>query len=254
LRTIDAHRDSISCIAFSPDASHILTAGRDGLVREFGLRTARMLKEFRGHEAFVNHASYQMRADQLLVVTAGGDGTVRVWDSKSLDVIRILRPVSIGRTLSEAGSSIAIDAQQTGADGAGSAAVHTVLHLHSPPLTMVVVPRGYRAFLVNYLGEVLRIYQDAGAVGDKVFVAATISPSNRSLYCVREDGVCCVFNVTNSELVGTIPNFGAETTRMPKGSSAAAEVSAMVCHPTKPMIAAYSNDGSQSRGQLVLWK
>jgi WD40 repeat-containing protein SMU1 len=256
LRTIEAHQNAVACMSFSPDGSHILTGGRDGMVREFGLRTARMLKELRGHTAFVNHVSYQLVVgQQLIIFTASGDGTVRLWDTKAMDTIRILRPVSLGgNNMSKERSSIVIDAQQTSADGAGAAAIHSVLHLHTPASTMILVPRGYRAFLVDYTGEVLRTYECASSSGDKVFVAASVSPSNRSLYCVREDGVCCVFNVTSGELTGTIRDFGTSTMRFADKDAAVGEISSVLCHPTKNMIAAYSNSKGQSRGQIVLWK
>jgi len=171
-----------------------------------------------------------------------------------MEVIKVLRPVSIGPSLSNPGSSILVDGQTSEVSDSGAPAVSTVLHLHTPAGTMIIVPRGYRAFLVNYDGIVLRTFQDDGQSSEKVFVAASVSASNQWLYAVKEDGVCCVFNIDNGELEKTIRDFGSETTRMPKDSNAVAEISSVTHHPTKNLIAAFSNDKGQKKGQLVVWK
>jgi WD40 repeat-containing protein SMU1 len=256
LRQIPAHLDSVvSCVAFSPDASHILTGSHDGTSREFGLRTARMLKEFRGHGSYVNFCAYQLLSgsSQLLVVTGSADGTVRLWDGKTSDVVRVLRPISLGSSLTGPGTSIVVDHQADASAEGGSPTIHSVMRLHTPPNTMIVVPRGLRAFLVNYSGVVLRVFEDNTAA-EKVFVAATVSSSNQWLYAVKEDGACCVFDVSTGDLKQTIPDFGAESTSRSKDDARAAEISSLLHHPTKSILGAFSNDKGQKRGQIVLWK
>jgi FOG: WD40 repeat len=84
------HSGAITCLEFSRDGSKILSASQDGLCREFGLRTKRMLKEFRGHGSFVNCCYYVVPTvhstnDELLIVTASADSTVRVWCGRSAE-------------------------------------------------------------------------------------------------------------------------------------------------------------------------
>lgn len=259
LRQIAAFSSAaVSCLNFSPDASRLLAGGsRDGTVRELGLRTGRALKEFVGHASYVTHCAYQFYQGsswQLLIVTGSGDGTVRIWDGKTCDVLKVLRPVSLGKHLSKSNTSIVVDVQQSVTVEGGSPSVHSILHLHTPDSTMILVPRGYCAFLVNYAGTILRVMQDDGASSDKVFVAATISSTNRWLYAIKEDGVCCVFDVWTGKLEKTIRDFGSETTRTLKESQTSAEISSILHHPTKSILAAFSSDKGQKRGQLVLWK
>eukprot|EP00956_Cyclotella_meneghiniana_P026838 scaffold59042_cov50-Cyclotella_meneghiniana.AAC.1 len=73
---------AVSCIQFSPDGSKVLTGGHDYTCREFGLLASRMLKEFRGHQSYVNCCSYVTIAsasegrttNTLAVVTGSADG------------------------------------------------------------------------------------------------------------------------------------------------------------------------------------
>ena len=45
-------------MAFSRDGSQVLSASFDGLVRVHGIKSGKMLKEFRGHTSYVNDATY----------------------------------------------------------------------------------------------------------------------------------------------------------------------------------------------------
>ena len=120
---------------------------------------------------------------------------------------------------------------------------------------MIIVPRGVRAFLVNYHGTVLRTFEDNASANGKVFVAAAVSPSNHWLYCVTEDGVCCVFDVATGKPETSLRSFGEETTSKSKdGGGHDAEITALVHHPHKGILAAFSNNKGQKKGQLVLWK
>ena len=169
--------------------------------------------------------------------------------------MRVFRPVSLGHSLTPVGASLIVDHRSdlTSAAG-GSPAVHTVLQLHTPADTMIIVPRGLRAFLVDPHGTVKRTFENDASTGGKVFVAATVSPSNNWLYCATESGDCCCFDVATGRLEKTLRNFAEETTSKSKDGSTAAEITTLVHHPLKGILAAFSNDKGQKKGQLVLWK
>lgn len=90
---------AVTCLEFSPDSSRVLSGGHDATVREHGLLSSRMMKQFVGHASYVNCASYvalpdflsnddeadavddplsKDRARFLAVVSASADGTVRM--------------------------------------------------------------------------------------------------------------------------------------------------------------------------------
>lgn len=229
---------SILSLEFSADGSRVLVGGSDGTCREFGLRTARQLQEFRGHSLYVASCAYvtitQEEEALQSVVTGSGDGTLRLWHGKTAELLRTLRPSTDAKNL-------VVDHHEITTD---SPALVAVLPLHTPPQSFVVVNRSTNACCVDASGEVLCRY-----IGKEIFVAATVSTSNRTLYAVQEDGVCCVFDIETGELRQTIRDFGSETVRSEK-----AEISALLHHPSKTILAAFSNDKGQKKGQLVLWK
>ncbi|ETO16406.1 transducin family protein / WD-40 repeat family protein [Reticulomyxa filosa] len=56
--------------------------------RIHGLRSKQMLKEFSGHTSFVNNIRYSR--DFTRVISASSDGSVRIWDVKTTDCIKVI--------------------------------------------------------------------------------------------------------------------------------------------------------------------
>lgn len=245
-------RQGVSAVSFSPEGSQILVACQDGTCREFGLRASKLLKEFRGHSSFITCCSYELITvddeRELLVITASGDGSIRLWNGKTAEIMHVFKPVSVGprSSLSKPGSSIVVaSSTDTISDNAQYPIIHSVLKLHTPKQSMIVVPRGVRAFLVeNPSGRVVRTFQDDSTASEAVFVAATVNSSNRWLYAAKDNGDCCIFDVGTGKLEKTIHDFG----------SSEAEVTFMVHHPQKNLLAAFSNSPNQKKGRLALWK
>ncbi len=76
LRKFDsAHSQGITSLSFSRDGTHILSASYDGLARVHGLKSGKLLKEFRGHTSYVNHATYSPDGTQV-TITSATDGYV----------------------------------------------------------------------------------------------------------------------------------------------------------------------------------
>jgi WD40 repeat protein/predicted Ser/Thr protein kinase len=65
-------------LAFSPDGSHVASAGEDGVARIWDSATGAKLAECRGHRSKVLKISY--RSDGQRLLTTSADGTVRQWD------------------------------------------------------------------------------------------------------------------------------------------------------------------------------
>jgi len=256
------HGGMITCLDFSRDgeeSSRILSASQDGTCREFGLRTRRMLKEF-PHGSFVNTCAYvlinensaQGRSQlKLLVVTGSGDGKIQIFDGQTAEVKHVLNPSLMK------GPGISGERFEKGGESGRN--IHSVLNLHTPADTMIVVPRGPNAYLMSYTGIILHTYalnstSDTNAILDnntKVdFVTATVSPTNKWLYAVTDDGSCLCFDVASGKLEKKIQDFGKETT----GGKVNIEITGILHHPHKGRLAGYSSSRNQKRGVVTLWK
>lgn len=265
---------TITCLDFArdgEDSSRILCSSQDGNCREFGLRTKRLLKEFRGHTSFVNYCSYVITSNKageaepinLLVLTASADSTVRIWCGRSAEVKLILNPMkatgpSAILSLSKETSEESNDREAIGRN------IHTILPLHTPSNAMIIVPRGPKAYMVTYNGLIIRTFEnEVGLIPSKAdpgdlethaskgdIVCATISPSNKWFYAVTDAGVCICFDVASAKIESIIRDFAFETTN----GKSKAEISGICHHPLKGVIAAYSSSSVQKRGVLTLWK
>ena len=225
-----------------------------------------MLKEFRGHKSYVNCCSYVVlppsvvgvnggsnsgnshRGDSngfLAVITASADGSVRLWNGRTAEPIREITPpipTSANAVIHDKDSIV------------GSKSIHTVVHLHSPPNTMIVVPRCDRAYLMSYSGVVLRVYTRDDVQGSD-FLAATVSASNQFLFVAADDGKCVVFDVPTGKVEKIIRSFAEDcSSSVGRSTGKACEISGLVCHPHRGFVGGYSNDKGQKRGILTLWK
>lgn len=70
LRKFDsAHSQGITSLSFSRDGTHVLSASYDGLARVHGLKSGKLLKEFRGHTSYVNCAIYSPDGTQVIALS-----------------------------------------------------------------------------------------------------------------------------------------------------------------------------------------
>jgi WD40 repeat protein/ABC-type sugar transport system substrate-binding protein len=74
------HPDSVLAVAWSPDGSRLLTAGRDGVARIWDAEGGGLRAELH-HDALVVDAAWS--PDGLRLATAAYDKTARVWDAES---------------------------------------------------------------------------------------------------------------------------------------------------------------------------
>jgi WD40 repeat-containing protein SMU1 len=232
-----------------------LTGSQDGTCREFGLRTARMLKEFRGHASSIHTCHYALVDETPLVVTGSGDGTVRIWHGQSAQVLKVLQPTMSTTTALGGATSLVIDPSSCLSDTkvSTSISIHSVLPLHATN-QMILVPRSCSAYLVNFQGDVIQTYKVEKE--SQILVAACLSsPGDEWLYAVTEDGDCLVFDIQSGKLEHTIREFTLDSTSKSKTTtSTMVEITGLIHHPHKAILAAFSNEKTQKRGIVTLWK
>jgi WD40 repeat protein len=77
---LTGHTNALTNIAFSDDDEHVVTAGRDGTARISHVESGDELIVLPGHRGWVTSAAFTGGAGSP-VVTASGDGSLRVWDA-----------------------------------------------------------------------------------------------------------------------------------------------------------------------------
>jgi WD40 repeat-containing protein SMU1 len=287
LRQLDT-KAYVNYLAFHPTGDRVLVASQDGSCREYGLRGARMLQEFSagdtGTSSFLTQCLYAPwplsaltvpsdaakkqkrhhvpgygRDEFMSVMTAHGDGTVRLWDAATASVVLVLQPVSGNNSsdktrLPGVGSSLIASDQQSVAIGSAIVGVYC---LHTPLHSVLIVTRHVRAYLCDARGTVLRWFDvpvdsskpvvTAGSTAmamartsssPAVMVAATVSSCNRWLYVATEDGACHIFDVTTGELERSLLHFGACSTTSSSSSSSAKGVDDVTDNGTTTTITA----------------
>ena len=80
-----AHSAGVTSLTFAPDNTQLLSGSFDQTARIHGLKSGKTLREFRGHQSYVNDCVYTIDGSRILTVSS--DGTVKVWDAKTTDCL-----------------------------------------------------------------------------------------------------------------------------------------------------------------------
>lgn len=248
LRQYQAQASSITALDWSRDGTRLLTASAEGICREFGIVSQHVLQEYTGHTSYIHSCRYMLGWNSNTndatqwVVTSSADGTARLW--RQGQCLRIWQPAQGSVKI---GTSIVVDPTKLLSE---SPAIATILEVPNARNQLLVVPRSATAFLVDLEeGTVLQSYQ--ADAKDTIFCAAAVTPD--WVYLCSTGNDCCVFGVASGRLEQTIRDFTVDSTSKTT-SSHVAEISQLLHHPFKPILAAFSNDKTQKKGVLTVWK
>eukprot|EP00300_Choanocystis_sp_HF-7_P012823 c18049_g1_i1.p1 GENE.c18049_g1_i1~~c18049_g1_i1.p1 ORF type:complete len:521 (+),score=133.10 c18049_g1_i1:26-1564(+) len=200
-----AHSQGVTSAVFSKDGTHVLTGSFDTTVKIHGLKSGKMLKEFRGHTSYVNDVSYSV--DGSRVISASSDGSVRLWDSKTTECVRVIIPPHT----SEA----------------------AVLHARAHPRNqdhLVICNRSSTLYVMTATGDLIKQYTTGKREGGD-FVACCISPRGKWFYCLGEDACLYCFSVETGKLEHVITKVHER------------EAIGIVHHPHRNTIATFSGEG-----------
>lgn len=220
LRRFDkAHAQGIQSIAFSRDGTQLLTASFDHLVRIHGLKSGQTLKEFRGHQSYVNAAFFS--SDGTKVISISSDGTLKIWHAKTTECLQTVRPPH--------DSSIAeveiVSALQV-ANTSGSEE------------DVILCTRTSDMLRVSMSGDVVLTYKGDPFNEKKVgnFVACTLSMRGKWLYGVTDNGYIVSFAAASGDLESAMQICNADAF-------------GIAHHPHRNIVATYGSDR-----YVRLWK
>ncbi len=257
LRKVEhAHDAGITCLAFGAaagDPAQIYSGSFDATIRVHGLRSGRVLREFRGHTGYVNDIAFVKNG--LWLVSAASDSTVRIWDTHSADCIASFDPTvaATAASLAAAPSALAL----------AGPAVLSAQPLPHDQETLLVCTRSAAAYLVSLRGDVKRAFRgslSSPSQGQKKFLGETgahqaAAMSNEASEMSSHEFVACALDNAGKWLYcgcenGTVFVFNAQTGSVERSFEAHKDggLIGLAYHPRKRMLITWAEDGT-----LKMW-
>ncbi len=81
VKSIDAHKSSVTQIIFSPDENYVLTASHDGTIKIWNIYSGALVRKFTDHRRSIACAA--VSSDFRYLVSGGWDKTIFLWDIES---------------------------------------------------------------------------------------------------------------------------------------------------------------------------
>lgn len=193
-----AHTEGVTCVCFSKDSTQIVSGSHDQTVRIHGLKSGKMLKEFRGHTSFVNAVLYS--SDSSRILSASSDGTLKIWDVKTTDCLYTVtpQPKLEKNELNPVG-------------GLGSASVQAIVPVPRKQDHYIVCNKTNTLFLVSLRGQIVKTYTHNKKHD---FITAAVSAQGDYIYGISEDSVLYCFQLATGAAVGNFKICDSEIVGM----------------------------------------
>jgi serine/threonine protein kinase/WD40 repeat protein len=154
------HTGPILCTAFSRDGHQVLTGSADMTVRLWDVTTGKAVQQFDGHTDEVTAVGFCYgAAEPLLVISAGADRTVRLWNLKRTQVEKLTGHTGRVRCVASSAQGLIVSGSDDGTVRIWNKTASRSLSGHEGPVASVAVSAdGQRIVSGGYDGTV-RVWQ-----------------------------------------------------------------------------------------------
>ncbi|KAI9199278.1 WD40-repeat-containing domain protein [Polychytrium aggregatum] len=224
-----AHSQGVTAVMMNKAGTEVLSGSFDATARIHGMKSGRMIKEFRGHTSYVNDAIYSV--DETRIITASSDGTVKIWDYRNCECLFTV-------TLHD-GKAVSSKVQ--------GASVTKLSQMPQSIDRFVVSNKSGFVYVLSLTGQVENAFryknpkalptgQSDANPPEVAFVSMTISAKGQYVYCLGEDNRLYAFQTDTGVLEASL-------------QLSSAEVIGMAQHPYSNILSAF-DDG----GVVTFWK
>jgi WD40 repeat protein len=89
--TLKGHSDEVNCVAIMPDGKRVLSSSKDQTIRIWGMSIEHAKRVLTGHKSNVRSVASVADGRQLLSGGAGGDNSIRLWDTNSGECLKTIK-------------------------------------------------------------------------------------------------------------------------------------------------------------------
>lgn len=200
------------------DGQMIITGGYDGVLKVSGLRSGKVIKEFKHHSSFITDCFLSSNGN--LLYSCGADGLVCIWDIRLASLVKSLNPFS--------------------QDHLSHESIQNIIPNSNSSKSIFVISKSGQIVIMSEDGKVQSRPISTPSIHGNVITTVT-SPKHCYIYLIHENGQVTCYD-TNSWIVST--KFS--TTFNP---SAPEQVIGATSHPLFNQLVVFGTNGS-----LSFWK
>ncbi|KAI7857408.1 WD40-repeat-containing domain protein [Circinella umbellata] len=203
-----AHSQGVTSVSFNKESNQLLSSSYDQTIKIHDLRSGKLLKEFRGHQSFVNVAVYSN--DYSRVLSGASDGSIKGWDITDGSCLFTLHPALSNPT----------------------AVIQSIVNVPKGADQFAVCTKSNTLHIVSSQGKTLNSFESSG---NSDYCSVAMSPQGQLIYGVSEDSKLVCFDTVARKQI-----------KVEKISDN--EVIGIISHPFTNILAIYDDAGHISTG------
>lgn len=90
----EAHSNSVFAVSYTPNGKHLLSGGRDAMLRIWETADWNLKLEQNAHWYTLNHIAFS--PDQAYFATASRDKTLKIWDAETFSLLKVVETIRDG--------------------------------------------------------------------------------------------------------------------------------------------------------------